>query len=356
MTRVGYVPYSQDLQHPADRRRLATWAIAKGISLNVDNPLDSDVLVLSNAANFGYWLKRAQQPVILDLVDGYLGEKPSFLRDLLRNTIRSFRGTSSFGWITYTRHLKSACALSSAIIVASPEQRDLVLPFNSKVYVILDDHSELETKSGLSDSLGIPETSKADFIFWEGFGYTLKHFRVLSEVLDKALFENNWGMYLLTVKSFPRWGGYIGKVSTQKLIKKWFPLSSNSIQIIPWSIKNLITYSRQSKFAIIPINGNDKFAISKSENKLLSLWKLGLPTLYSDIPSYKRVGELTQTISMCVDASDWQEKLANIMTPDDYRKKIPISINEYLIKTHSHDLLVEQWDELIAQSLKENYV
>ena len=356
MTRVGYVPYSQDLQHPADRRRLATWAIAKGFSLNIDNPLDSDVLVLSNAANFGYWLKRAQQPVILDLVDGYLGEKPNFLRDLLRNTIRSIRGTSSLGWITYTRHLKSACARSSAIIVASPEQRDLVLPFNSKVYVILDDHSELETKRNLSESLDIPDSTKADFIFWEGFGYTLKHFRFLSEVLDKALFENNWGMYLLTVKSFPRWGGYIGKVSTQKLIKKWFPLSFNSIQIIPWSIKNLLTYSKQSKFAIIPINGKDKFATSKSENKLLSSWMLGLTTFYSDIPSYKRVGELTQTTSMCVDTFSWQESLANIMTPDGYRLEFPISISEYLIRTHSHDLLVEQWDELISQSLKENCV
>jgi len=354
--RVGYVPYSQDLQHPADRRRLATWAIAKGSSLNVDNPLDSDVLVLSNAANFGYWLKRAQQPVILDLVDGYLGEKPSFLRDLLRNTIRSIRGTSSLGWITYTRHLKSACALSSAIIVASPEQRDLVLPFNSKVYVILDDHSELETKKDLSDGLDIPDSSKADFIFWEGFGYTIKHFRFLSEVLDKALFENNWGMYLLTVKNFPRWGGYIGKVSTRKLIKKWFPLSSNSIQIIPWSVKNLITYSRKSKFAIIPIDADDKFATSKSENKLLSSWMLGLPTIYSNIPSYKRVGDLTQTTSMCVSTLDWQEILGNIMPPDSHRIEFPIQVNDYLIKNHSYELLVEQWDEILIKSLKENCV
>ena len=68
------------------------------------------------------------------------------------------------------------------------------------------------------------------------------------------------------------------------------------------------------------------------------------------------MGELTQTTSMCVDASNWQELLAKIMTPDDYKKKFPISINEYFIKTHSHDLLVEQWDELISQSLKENCV
>jgi len=74
--RVGYVPYSQDLQHPADRRRLAVWAAGRKTELNIADPSNSDILVLSSAANFGYWLKRVKQPVILDLVDGYLGENP----------------------------------------------------------------------------------------------------------------------------------------------------------------------------------------------------------------------------------------------------------------------------------------
>jgi hypothetical protein len=62
---VGYIPYSTDLRHPGDRRRLAAWAQSQGTELKVENPLESDVLVLSNAANFNYWLKRAKQPVIL---------------------------------------------------------------------------------------------------------------------------------------------------------------------------------------------------------------------------------------------------------------------------------------------------
>ena len=41
--------------------------------------------------------------------------------------------------------------------------------------------------------------------------------------------------------------------------------------------------------SIIPIDSVDKFATLKSENKLLSMWSLGLPVLFSCIPSYSRV-------------------------------------------------------------------
>ena len=104
MHKIGYVPHSKDLSHPADRRRIAFWADEIGLDLEITNPRASNVLFLSSAANFGYWLKRAQQPVILDLVDGYIGENPKFSTDFMRNIVRTFRGSSSFFWITYTRN------------------------------------------------------------------------------------------------------------------------------------------------------------------------------------------------------------------------------------------------------------
>ena len=200
MIRVGYVPYSINLLHPADRRRLASWATEKKIELNTANPLDSDVLVLSNAANFGYWLKRAKQPVILDLVDGYLGENPSFLKDVARNAIRSLQGSSSLHWITYTKHLRYACKVSQTVVVASPEQRELVLKLNSNVHVILDDHSEID--SVFASATQKVSTEPEPYIFWEGFGFTLKHFKFMAPDLDRFLKEFNWGMNLVTVEEF----------------------------------------------------------------------------------------------------------------------------------------------------------
>lgn len=345
MLKVGYVPYSRDLQHPGDRRRLAGWALDKGIALSLTDPTDSDVLILSNAANFDYWLNRAKQPVILDLVDGYLGEHPSLFKDVGRNIVRSLRGTSDFKWGRYTSHLKSACSRSDAIIVASIEQKELVLEFNKNVQIILDDHSELDTDGHIDLSIAHPR------LFWEGFGYTLKHFQPISANLDRFLSESGWGMYLLTTEEFPRWGGYIGKVKSRSLIEKWFPLSSGSIEIIPWSIQNVIKYAQASSIGIIPVDPTDKFASLKSENKLLSMWHLGLPTLFSTIPSYSRVALDSHQGQACIPNNDWYTALRDLSQSSAEREDLRIRSKMYINEHHTHKHLIEKWDAALNSVL-----
>jgi hypothetical protein len=346
------VPYSINLHHPADRRRLATWAAEKKIELNVSNPVNSDVLVLSNAANFGYWLKRAKQPVILDLVDGYLGENPRFLKDVTRNIVRSLQGLSSIHWVTYTRHLRYACKMSQAVIVASPEQRELVLKLNKNVHVILDDHSEID--SIVASAAHKISTEPKAFVFWEGFGFTLKHFKFMAHDLDQFLEEFNWGMNLVTVEEFPRWGGYLGKVQTRDVVKTLFPKSWQSIRIIPWSLDNLAMNAYKSSFAIIPISPHDQFANLKSENKLLSMWHLRMPTLTSPTPAYKRVLSIIGKPQACVTDGDWYERLSSFANSQLQRKELASSGAEYVLAHHTHDNLVKEWDEIIRLTLCAN--
>ena len=56
--KLGYVPYTSDMSHPGDRRRLGAWANATHSKIIIDSPFESDLLVLSAAANFKYWLDR----------------------------------------------------------------------------------------------------------------------------------------------------------------------------------------------------------------------------------------------------------------------------------------------------------
>ena len=354
MIRVGYVPYSISLLHPADRRRLATWAAEKGIELNTTNPLDSDVLVLSNAANFSYWLKRAKQPVILDLVDGYLGENPSFLKDVARNVIRSLQGLSSLHWITYTRHLRYACKASQTVIVASPEQGELVSRLNINVRVILDDHSEIDSTVARAAHKVSPEPEQS--IFWEGFGFTLKHFKFMAPDLDRFLEEFNWGMNLVTVEEFPRWGGYIGKIQSRDVVKALFPKSWKSIKIIPWSLDNLAMSASKSSFGIIPISPQDQFANLKSENKLLSMWHLRMPTLASPTPAHTRVLSIAGMPKAFVKDGDWYERLSGLAMTLVLRQELATSGAKYVLAHHTHQQLVLKWDEVINCTLYETKI
>lgn len=343
---VGYVPYSKDLAHPGDRRRIVIWAKAHEVTLAIDQPLNSDLLILSNGANFNYWIKKSKSPVILDLVDGYLGEKPSWFRDFLRNVLRSINGKSHFLDITYTRTLKKACRNSSAVIVATPEQREDVLPYNKNVYVILDDHSELIISSQKL------ENGRNRSIFWEGFGFTLKHFKIISQVLDTFMQEKDYELHLLTNVTFARWGGYLGKIDSAKLIRKWFPQSFEKVNLIPWTLENVKSYASKSDFAIIPIDMNDKFAKMKPENKLLGLWALGLPVLFSDTPAYKRVAVESGLHSACINISGWEEALNShdFLLDEQYS----ILAREYLLKNHSKNDLIQKWEHVI-QDVLTNY-
>ena len=351
LLKIGYVPHSTDLEHPADRRRLAAWAVSNEIKLNVENPLESDVLVLSSAANFGQWLSRATQPVILDLVDGYMGEHPSFLKNFARNFLRSLQGTSNLKWITYTRHLRAACQRSDAIIVASPEQRETILKYNSNVHVILDDHSELTVHRTreVTKTPKRPSSGNMKYLFWEGFGFTLKHFQLIAKELDAFLSRENWRMYILTVPVFPRWGGFLGKMNSQTLIRKWFPNSWERIEVVPWSLENVERFSSMSEVAIIPIDKSDKFGSLKSENKLLSMWQLGLPVLFSNIPAYLRVANASSQLSFCIDDEEWAAAFDSLV---DSRRQLTSGDEErrlYMSRFHTHEILMSQWSIVIEK-------
>lgn len=345
---VGYVPYSRDLSHPGDRRRLVVWANSKNLKLNISDPLKSDILVLSCESNFNYWIKKAECPVIIDLIDGYLGEKTHWLKDIGRNVIRSFNGTSNLKYITFTRALKIACKSSDAIIVSTQEQSETIKAFNENIYEILDDHSELS--NGLIKINQYSENSEVrNFIFWEGFGYTLKHFKLISSELDDYLNSSSYRLCLVTNLTFARWGGYIGQVSTEDLIKKWFPKSFNKIIVVSWSIENLVMYANKSRFAIIPIDTSDTFANLKPENKLLGLWSLNLPVIFSDTPAYRRVASQANLIFAISQADGWAEAL--VSSEKIRSENYLISANKYLETHHSQSILIQKWDNAIRNTM-----
>lgn len=347
--KIGYFGFSDNLSHPADRRRLGSWAREHQVMLNTDRPLESDLVVLSNAANFNYWIKRSKQPVILDLVDGYLGENPSFVKDMSRNMLRSVGRSSSFGWLTYTRHLKYACRNSQAVVVASVEQKRVVERFNPNVWVIEDNHNEIDLEIETQINTILEPTKH---IFWEGLGYTLKHFKSISAELDSFLCNEGWGMYILTVEEFRRWGGKYGKVDTKKLIKAMFPLSYKKISVIPWSINNLVNYSKLSDFAIIPINPNDKFASFKPENKLLSMWHLGLPTLCSATPSYMRLQNELASFEFCIESNNWGKALLKFANRSELSNLDKVAIRSYIDSKHTNVHLTLKWDHLLKSVIE----
>jgi hypothetical protein len=346
---IGYVPYSLNLSHPADRRRLGAWSQHSDISLNTVNPEKSDVMVLSNAANFGKWIGKSEGKIVVDLVDGYIAEKPNFAKDFLRNCLRTLNGTSSLRWVTYTRHLKYACSRADAVVVASEEQLQSVFHLNKKILVIPDIHLEIDSQiremHKKNEQLSIGEQNNA--LLWEGFGYTLKNLKSIAKTLDQFLYETNSKLFLVTDTFFPRWGGFLGRIVTRDLVASWFPKSSSLIEIIPWSLDNLVKCANQSKFAVIPIDLTDSFALMKSENKLLSMWRLGLVTLFSSTPAYSRVAIKAGLTELCLLDNQWEEKLKLALSDGIDFEHLRFLASRFLEEEYSSASLLSTWDDLL---------
>jgi hypothetical protein len=251
--------------------------------------------------------------------------------------------------------LKYACAKADAIIVASNEQLQVLRPFNQNIYVISDSHSEFEFNRKCKELIQGNFSESAPLnVMWEGFGSNLRNFQFMSQQLDSLIYDGVIQLRFVTEMHFYRWGGYIWRVSTKRTIKKLFPKSHQLIEIIPWTIENLKYISRKSDLAIIPIDQNDLFARMKPENKLLSMWKLGLPTIFSDTPSYRRTAEAARCEMALVRADQWK---CQLMRMAEYRDELlnlrTLGIN-YVKSFHSETALLSKWDDAINETLSKS--
>jgi hypothetical protein len=348
--KIGYVPYSQDLQHPGDRRRLKIVSELEGVDIEINDLENLDVLVLSNSSNFSKYLKKVDCPVILDLVDAYLAERPSFFRDFGRNILRTLNGTSSLRFLRYTSHLKYACKNADAVIVATIEQSQLIEDLNINVHIIIDDQSEMFSERVVMRKNSLPD--EKFYLFWEGLGYTLKHFKTVSNEIEEFLISNNFYLKLLTNQKFHRWGGFLGTSHTEDIVRKLFPRAWEKIEILPWSVEGTKNAARSSMLGIIPLTKSDKFAMFKPENKLISMWAMGIPVLCSPSAAYSRVAQEINTPTMLCEGN-WLESLRLTTSNADLRNNMIERGIDYYNRYCTLDILRNKWLEAIDSVLTE---
>jgi hypothetical protein len=299
------------------------------------------VLVANPISELPYFWKSSSGLKIFDMVDGYLAEKDQKLKDLLRG-LRGGRISPSA--ISFTDQIKKTCRSADCVVVGSPEQAELIFPYNRNVHVILDDHSEYgEIKRLKPDARYRPLT-----LFWEGLGITLKHLITIAPTLDKFLTDTNSRLLILTNLNYRKIGNKYIKVDSKKELSKHFRKSIERVSLISWSIESVRSAAREADLALLPINTADSFALYKPENKLLIYWRLGLPVLASPIPSYLRIANELDMEKAMVNG-DWEEHL-QLVSGTRYTREDGERIKEYLMKFHSQENLFRKWDSIFFKT------
>jgi hypothetical protein len=330
--RIGIYPLSSDLTHPGDRRRIVSWARSRNHQLLIGESKKVDFVFISEGSDFLALSQLKGPPKVFDLIDGYLAPQlvtSDYLRGLLKS---AFRQHLTYPRL-YTSIVKEACSRMDMVICSSPEQRTTIKPYNSNLHVILDNHSEFPL-------LKFNHNSDARFsLFWEGTTHTLRGL----EKLINALAPEHIPINIITDPTHHRlMGKYFKEDVLQRLNRKLgdIPFHFNS-----WSMENVVSNAKESSLAVLPLDLSNRLQVMKPENRLLIMFRLGLPCLTSNLVSYKRVENSILSKVTCDSYEDWSESIRRFRHDPDLMEQQVARGQRYLLENHTEEMLFSKWDQ-----------
>lgn len=342
--KVGYAPLSKDMKAAGDRRRLIFWATSRGHEIITDLDRKVDVLFVSEKANFNSsFFAKTKVPLVFDLVDAYLSPS-SRTDDLARGIAKRLNGEITGEIKPFSSHISDFCLSADAVICSSIEQEEVISKFNSKTHVILDSHEEIDF---LDKSDTAPKRSDENRILWEGQPATIPGINQLSSALLRYQERNNIELDFVTDTEYFKILGKYLKSDTSSLIQRNLSKGFENFKITPWSIDNLLISAKNSKLGLIPIDLSVPMQRLKPENRMLIMWRLGLPCLTSPSPAYVRVASKAGVSSICQDSGSWLTKMINLLENENLAYEEILKGQNYLRENHTKKILLEKWDNVV---------
>lgn len=339
--RIGYWPLSQELSSAGDRRRLVFWARSRGHLIVTDLAQSVDVVVASENSNFNSsYFAQKRVPIIFDLVDAYLSPLNAY-DDLARGLAKQLSGQISGFIKPFSHHVRDFCINANAVICSSVEQEVVINDFNTNTHVILDSHDEIPF---ITPERRTPSRSSGHRILWEGQPATISGVKTISAVLSELSKTGRLDFDFVTdEKYFKILNKYI-KRNTLDLLRKDMSKVADLVRIIPWTPNSLVESAKASSVAMIPIDLSVPMQRLKPENRLLIMWRLGIPCLTSPSPAYIRVAHQAEVTAICNSPEEWLENFNRILSDPDFAFDEIAAGQNYLRENHNQTILLKKWD------------
>jgi glycosyltransferase involved in cell wall biosynthesis len=228
------------------------------------------------------------------------------------------------------------CSRSDAVICSTNAQQKLILPFCKNTRIILD----------IQDSVvkNVKEIYKAQDTFkivWEGLPCNLYQLKFVSKALQKLSKGYKVELHIITDSFTPSILGSYFPISTEKKLKKIF----HSAILHKWNKETLAKIICDCDLAIIPVDTKYPLTSGKPENKLLLLWRMGIPVVTSNTSAYKEAMEESGFDLTCDNEDDWFNKIESLINSEDLRLKAATHGMSYVNKHSNVDDLVCKWDD-----------
>jgi len=342
--RIAYSPYHKDHVAPGDRRRFVFYANERKIKFDVADPLKIyDIVYLTYGCNLSVWIEyKKNNPsvkIVFELIDSYLLENVSVLT-IFRGLAWYLMGRESDLWFNYKTALRKMISISDAVVCSTHAQKMDMMQFNRNIHLSLD---------YFSDDITHHKTSFINKqrlkLVWEGQAYTVKNLLLLNDIFEEL--KDDIELYIITdpiIKSPVNWFNR----KTNDILK----MLNCQYHLVDWDSSSFSEIISNADLAIIPIEPGSAMMWNKPENKLLLLWEIGIPSLTSATPAYKRVMDSAGLDFYCASSDEWVQKIQQYgKSSIDYRNSIYEKMRYYLQQFHSKNEILRKWD-LIFDSLQ----
>jgi len=336
---LGYVPYSRNLERPADRRRFPRYAAIRGLLFDVVSGWeDNDVIILSTAADITRWVNApTDRKIVVDLPDAFLDEGRG-LKRAVRGLAKWVSGETRHPVINYHKAVERLLERADAVVCSTDEQAARIVRHCHNVHPILDLHGELEC---LSPTI---RTSDQLDIVWEGLTATLPAVRSVLPALRAIAGRIDVRLHLVTDLVAPRYMNRFLVSRTEDAIADW----GIDVRLYQWSVDTLTEVARRSDVAIVPVDLADPMAMGKPENRMRIFWRLGLPVVASATPANvraTRVAGIGERV-LCSTVDDWRHALQQLHFQPEERLEIASAGQAAALTAYSEESLALRWDRL----------
>ena len=171
-------------------------------------------------------------------------------------------------------------------------------------------------------------------------------------LLDEFFAKNeelNFELNILTNLNGYRYMNKYQEINLVKMMSKQLKSKNLNTNLLQWSVNALVTHAQESTIGVIPISGFKGYNHLKAENRLLIMWRLGLPVLTSPLASYRRVMVNAEIDGICVDREEWNKKLSNLFKSSDMREEFISKSRLYLEKRHNLNDILKKWDFVLEK-------
>lgn len=344
---IGWATGGYSLQQPSHRRKLLYYAKVRGLRFEIAENVEKayDVVFVSLGADVTQWARYRKGKVIFDLSDALLHEAQRLtpkvaLRGLAKWVTRQHR----FLRLSYTQALKAMLRRADAVFCSTEEEKRLIEAVNGNVHILLDFHTDDVTVVKSSYAAGEPFN-----LVWEGLTPP-SGFQSVMSVFETMKRRRPFALHLITdIKSGRFLNTYL-PVHTKDTMEKLFPFED--VYLYEWNRHLFSRIATGCDLGVIPIPMDKPFWVGKPANKLLLLWRMGIPVLTSATPAYIKVMHECGLDMTCASLEEWESKLELYMTDESARREAGLRAKAFAEAEYGEEKLLARWDEMLGSILE----